>query len=378
MAKKKAAAKKASRRPSPQAAKAKDTPAATPPPRPAPVSHAVVHGGRHQLQLGKQLLYLNQADVDRLPWESAEIVNHVRIALREQGKGKVQEPAGVSLFPQRDALISTMPACVPNVQACGIKFVSNFANNQRRGLPQVSGLALLTDPQTGFPVALIDATWLTARSGPAVSAVAASLLARPDSRTAGIIGCGVQGRGHIPALVSVLPKLERIRVYDVHAPSAAAATRGWRGKMDRKIEIEPVKTAADAVRGAEVLVSATTLSDSPKPAIHPDQVRSGALVLALDLDAVFDPDLLERADRLYVDSIADIEMLRGKGLFKSGLPNHLTGELGKLVAEKIPGRTAEAERIVCLTIGVGSVDIVLARAIFEKACRLGVGTVLDL
>jgi ornithine cyclodeaminase/alanine dehydrogenase len=338
----------------------------------------VVSGGGHQLKVGSQLLYLAESDVSGLPWEPDEIVNHVQIALREHGRGKVEDAGALSLYPQRESLLTAMPAHVPNVQACGLKWLAHFPNNDRLGLPQVASVALLADPHSGFPLALMDATWLTARRGPAVSSVAARRLARPESRTAAIIGCGVQGRGHIPALTAVLPALEQIKLYDTDAKAAAAAARGWRGKLAHPVKIKTVDSAADAVRDADVIVTATRLTDKPDPDVPESWVRSGALAIAFDLDAVLDPELFERADRVYVDSVADVEGLMARGLLRGGLPDHLSGELGRLVAEKIPGRSADAERVACLFAGLGAVDVVLARAIYDKACRLGAGTLLDL
>ncbi len=316
--------------------------------------------------------------MQRLPWEPGEVLNHVQLALRELGRGKVEMPAQVSLYPQREALLTAVPALVPNVRACGIKWSGSFPNNHRFQLPQVSALTVLADPHTGFPIAVIEATWLTAQRTPAVSAAAARLLARADSAVLGIIGGGVQGRGHIPALLDVLPGLRTVRIFDIRHSQAVRASKGWRGRLSRRVRIEPVQSVEQAVRDADVIVSATAITDRPEPSVSAEMIRGGALILPLDLDAVFEPAVFEQADRVYVDSAENLDRLRDQGLFKGGLPANIAGPLGALFAGGSPGRGADGERIVCLNVGVGCVDVVLAHAAYEKACRLGIGRVLEL
>ena len=334
--------------------------------------------GRLTIKPGRDLLYLNHSDIERLPWEPGEALNHALLALREHGRGKAQMPVGVTLQPHRQALFTAAPAFVPNVQACGLKWISRFPGNLQAGLPQVSSLTVLSDPHSGFPLALIDGEWLAGQTGPAISAAAAKLLARPESATAAIIGAGVQGRGHIPALVHVLPNLTQIKVYDTSKSRLAAAVKGWRGKLGRPVRIEAVDDYLQAVRDADVLISATAYSDKPSPAVPLGWIRNGALIISLDLDNVFEPGVFHGVDRFYVDSAEELELLRRIGMFQKGLPDHVTGLLGQVAVGRLSGRGAVAERIACLNLGLGCVDIVLARAVFEKACKLGVGQVLRL
>lgn len=356
-----------------QAAKTASAPAARPQP-PGPL----VHGRGHSLQIGQQVLFLSAKDMAALPWENGEVFNHVQIALRELGRGKVDHPLPVSLRPQRDSLLSAAVAFVPNVQACGVTWFASFPANQRAGLPQVSSLVMLSDPHTGFPVALMDAGWLVGQRAPAVSAVAARQLARPGSQTAVIIGGGVQGRGHVRALADVVATLRTIWVYDSDPGKAAKAVRATKSKVRRGVTVEPVGGLEHAVRRADIIVSATALREKSASAVRASWIRSGALLLPLDLDAVFEPATFEAADRVYVDSAENLKALHAQGLFTRGMPQNISGQLGDVVLGKLPGRVADAEIVICLNTGAGLVDIVLARAAYEKACRLGAGQVLSL
>lgn len=358
--------------------KVRAKPAHKSPPAARPRAGAVVRGPGHQLAAGRQLLFVSGATLEHLPWETGEIFNHVQIALREIGRGKVDKPAQVSFYPQRESLLCATAAFVPNVQACGLKWFASYPNNQRLQLPQVSSVIVLSDPHTGFPIAFMDAGWLTSQRGPAVSAVAAKLLARPGAETATIIGGGVQGRGHITALAEAIPTLKTVWVYDHNPTNATRAIRAVKSKVRRSVVLQPADHLAVAVRGSDIVVSATSIQSQSAATVRADWIRGGALLLPLDLDAVFEPAVFEQADRFYVDSLDDLKALHEKGLFIRAMPQNVTGQLGQLIAGKVPGRSADAETIICLNTGVGSIDIVLARAVFEKACRLGVGQVLEL
>jgi ornithine cyclodeaminase/alanine dehydrogenase-like protein (mu-crystallin family) len=383
----KAATDKAKRRPGkersarPSPPDVKPVRAVNPAPSVKPADRSVLaRGPGCQIQPGQQMLFLSQASLAGLPWEKGEVLNHVQFALRDVGRGKVETSQQIVLYPQRESLLSAVAANIPNVQACGLKLFATFPNNQRLQLPQVSSLVVLTDPHTGFPISVMDAGWLVRQRGPAVSAVAARLLARATSTTATIIGAGVQGRGHIPALVDALPSLTTVWVYDIEPSQTAKAIRWARTVLSRKVHLEPASDLASAVRVADVIVSATaTAARKPVGSMVPlDWIRQGALVLPLDLDSIFAADVFEQADRFYVDSRDDLKALHEKGVFLRAMPTHVTGQLGHLLAGRIEGRSADAEIIVCLNIGAGAVDIALARAAFDKACRLGVGQVLSL
>ena len=391
----KAATRKVAREPSrpskgrsarPSPADVKPARAASPAPSIKPADRSVKPADRSvlargpgcQILPGQQMLFLSQASLARLPWENGEVINHVQFALRDIGRGKVETSQQIVLYPQRESLLSAVAACIPNVQACGLKLFATFPNNQRHQLPQVSSLVVLTDPHTGFPIAVMDAGWLVSQRGPAVSAVAAKLLGRATSTTATIIGAGVQGRGHIPALVDALPSLTTVWVYDIDPSQTVKAIRWARSVLSRKIHLEPAADLAAAVRTADVIVSATATREKASPTVPADWIRQGALVLPLDLDSIFAAEIFEQADRFYVDSLDDLKALHEKGVFLRAMPTHVTGQLGHLLAGRIEGRSADAEIIVCLNIGSGAVDIALARAAFDKACRLGVGQVLSL
>ena len=151
-----------------------------------------------------QLLYLSQADVISLGLTMSEVIDSVEAAFREKGAGNVEMPPKPGIHTRPDAFIHSMPAYIKTTGAAGMKWIAGYPENPARGLPYISGLLVLNDPETGFPLAVMDAAWITAMRTAAATAVAAKYLCRPDVRSLAILGCGVQGRSNTDALLSVL------------------------------------------------------------------------------------------------------------------------------------------------------------------------------
>ncbi|HUV91871.1 MAG TPA: hypothetical protein VMV80_02190, partial [Anaerolineales bacterium] len=141
-----------------------------------------------------QLLYLSRADVEEVGLEMATIIELLGDAFREKGAGRVEMPPKPGIHTQPDAFIHAMPAYIPALHSAGIKWVSGYPENQKRGLPYISGLLILNDDETGLPYAVMDCTWITAYRTAGASALSAKYLARPESEVVGILACGVQGR----------------------------------------------------------------------------------------------------------------------------------------------------------------------------------------
>jgi ornithine cyclodeaminase/alanine dehydrogenase len=167
-----------------------------------------------------KLLYLSQANVVSVGLEMAEIIELLETAFKEKGEGRVEMPPKPGIHPgEGDNFIHAMPAYIPAMNSAGVKWVSGFPENYKRGLPYINGLLILNDPETGLPLSVMDCAWITAMRTAAATAVAARYLARPESSLAGILGCGVQGRTNTEAL-NVLFPLKKVMAYDVDAAAA--------------------------------------------------------------------------------------------------------------------------------------------------------------
>jgi ornithine cyclodeaminase/alanine dehydrogenase len=266
-----------------------------------------------------------------------------------------------------------MPAYLPSLEAAGVKWISGYAANRAKGLPYISGLLILNDPETGIPLAVMDATWITAMRTGAATAVAARHLARPDSRTAGIVACGVQGRTNLEALARVF-RLARVKAYDI---DRAAADR-FAAEMGRALglEIEVVSYPREAVHGLDLVVTSGPIAMRPNPTIEAGWLSPGAFGCALDFDSYWCGDALREADKLATDDISQLHFYRRAGYFLDTPEPY--ADLGEIAAGRKPGRQSEGERILCMNLGLALEDMATAILVYRRAKEQGVGRELPL
>lgn len=319
------------------------------------------------------ILYLSRADVERVGVPMPEIIAAVEAMFREKGEGRTEMPPKPGIHPGPDSFLHAMPAYVPDRGAAGIKWVSAYAHNPERGLPYVSGLIVLNDPGTGIPVAVMDATWVTAKRTGAATAVAARYLARPGSETVGIIACGVQGRSNLEALACSFD-LRAVRAFDV-SPEAAEA---YAAEMEPVVgcPIEIVGSARDAMDGADLVVTSGPILKEPEPIIEPGWLEEGAFACALDFDSYWQGGALRAVDLLTTDDTEQLDYYRGAGYFRD-TPDAVE-DLGDIVTGRHPGRTGAHQRVIALHLGLALEDMVTAVLIVERARELGIGRELPL
>ena len=176
-----------------------------------------------------ELLYLSRGDVESAGLPMNEIIDSLDNMFKEKGEGRVEMPPKPGIHTRKDAFIHAMPAYIPGMESAGMKWISGYPGNQAKGLPYIYGLLILNDPDTGIPICVMDATWITAQRTGAATAVAAKYLARPDSTSVGIIACGVQGRSNLEALSHIF-NLSRAYAYDIDPEIA----KKFAGYMEKK------------------------------------------------------------------------------------------------------------------------------------------------
>jgi ornithine cyclodeaminase/alanine dehydrogenase len=321
-----------------------------------------------------ELLYLSRADVEKVGLPMAEIIAAVEEVFREKGEGRVEMPPKPGIHPAPDAFLHAMPALVASAGAAGIKWVGGFPRNPNRGLPTISGLLILNDPGTGLPLAVMDCTWITAKRTAAASAVAGKYLARPDAGRLAVIGCGVQGRSHLEAMLVQFPGLRQVAAYD----RTPENLRRYVQEMQAAHGL-PVIAAADyesAVREADIIVTAGDILKEPKPAIRPEWIQPGAFCMPVDFDALFTPKAIRAMDLFYTDDVAQMEFYRTAGYFRT--TPLAQGDLGEVVTGKKPGRTSRAQRTMAMHLGLAIEDMVTAIRIYQRAMEQGVGTRMPL
>jgi ornithine cyclodeaminase/alanine dehydrogenase len=304
-----------------------------------------------------------------------EIIDGLAAAFLEKARGKTEVPPKPGIHPRPDSFLHAMPALVPAENAAGIKWVGGYPDNPARGLPNISGLVILNDPDTGLPTAVMDCTWITAKRTGAASALGARYLARKDSTVMGICGCGVQGRSHLEAFKVILPSIRVVLLYDV-LPGAQDCFLADVVPAFPDIEFRKAATAEEAVREADVVVTAANILKVPNPVIRKGWLKPGAFASGVDFDCYWTQDAVREMDLVFTDDHDQLQYYRSIGFLPTIERAH--GELADLVAGKSPGRTDTRQRTMALFLGLAIEDVVTGVRILERARRLEIGTELPL
>lgn len=318
------------------------------------------------------ILYLSRTDIESIDLPMQEVISVLDQMFKEKGEGRVEMPPKPGIHTRQDAFIHAMPAYIPSQNAAGIKWISGYPENHKKNLPYITGLLILNDPETGIPLCVMDATWITAKRTGAATAVAAKYLARKDSSSIGILACGVQGRSNLEAL-GCLFRIEHIKAYDINRQ----ATVQFAEDMSRKIQadVEVVNCPKDAVVDCDLIVTSGPILKDPDPVIEAGWQAEGSFACLVDFDSYWHGSALEQADLLVTDDEAQMSYYRNEGYFKTTPP---CIDLGEIVAGKKQGRKDESERTICINLGLALDDIAVAILIFEIATTRGIGQELPL
>lgn len=321
-----------------------------------------------------EVLYLSRGDVEKVGLTMGEIIRAIEDAFREKGKGRVEMPPKPGIHPRENAFIHAMPAYIVSMKAAGMKWVSGFPKNYERGLPYITGLLILNDPETGVPLCVMDCTWITAKRTGAATAVAAKYLAREDSRVLGILGCGVQGRSNLEALKTVFDDLKNVRAYDVNEKNL----RIYVAEMTQKhgLDVIPVGSPKEAVEGSDIVVTAGPILKHPRSIIEASWFRDGGFACPLDFDSYWKPEAMHSMNKFCTDDLNQLMYYKTSGYF-SDIPD-VYADLGEIVVNRKPGRESDKERIMAMNLGSAIEDMATAIMIYEKARKKEIGTWLPL
>jgi alanine dehydrogenase len=324
-----------------------------------------------------KLRVISQTEIRQLI-SMVETIEVVKQAFAQLSGGEADVPVRDQLeVAQHEGIVLFMPAYLRKSNQLGLKIVSVFPKNLSAGIPTIHALVIVVDATTGQPTAVIDGTYLTALRTGAASGASTDLLARPDSKTVAIFGAGVQGRTQLEAICAVRD-IERVRVFDVSQQGAETFVNEMCNRGDRiPSDIAVAGSAADAVRDADVICTATTARE---PVFNDSDLKPGAHINAV---GAFTPDTREvptqtiQRARLFVDSreacwaeAGDLIIPRSQGLISE---LDIAAELGELVSGTAEGRTAADEITFFKSVGNAIQDVAVAGKILEEAARRGLG-----
>lgn len=187
-------------------------------------------------------------------------------ALIDYSAGRYKQPDRQLLEVQpHGGYFAAMPAVG---EAVGVKLVTFYPGNVDKGLPTHLAMILLFRPETGQPLAVMDGRLITEMRTSAVSAAVANKVAPKDARVLAVLGTGVQGQTHVEAL-SAVREFDEIRIWGRTEDNAKRLAEKVGGRA---------MSAEDAVRGADIVITATSAKD---PVLQGDWLDPGAFVAAV-------------------------------------------------------------------------------------------------
>jgi ornithine cyclodeaminase len=315
------------------------------------------------------VLVLNQHEVESL-LDMEGCIDAMAEALSALARGELSMPLRSVFAPGDGTLIGLMPSHrAGGSPVYALKTVCVFPDNPERGLDAHQGTVTLFDGETGEVRALLNASAVTAIRTAAVSGVATRLLARENARELAILGAGVQARTHVESMRAVRP-FERIRVY--------SRTREHAEQFADEVGAEVAASPEDAIRGADVVVTATS---SAEAVLFRDWLDPGTHVNAVGGRP---PQMRELDPRLiadsgfYVDRRESTEAEAGdyRDALESGAiqPGHIRGEIGEILIGAAPGRQSDDELTVFRSMGLAVEDLAAAEYVVRRARADGVGS----
>jgi alanine dehydrogenase len=317
-------------------------------------------------------LILSRRDIAAL-MRPADWLEAVERGLRAGAEGKAASPLPMHIAAEGGAFHAKGASITLGGRSyVALKFNGNFPDNPARGLPTIQGALILSDAANGVLLALMDSIEVTLRRTAAASALAARLLARPESETLLVCGCGEQGRAHLAALAEILP-LKLCFAWDADGEKA----RRFAEEMDGIAGVE-VRAAGGLREAALASDAIATCTSARIPFLGAEAVRAGTFIAAVGADnadkSELRPDLMAKA-AIVTDSTAqclamgDLRHAVAAGAVAAA---DVRAELGEIVAGSKPGRISAEEILVFDSTGTALQDVAAAAAIHERALGMAV------
>ena len=279
--------------------------------------------------------------------------------------------------------------CINTQGIHGLKMVNWFSKNAQKGLPDLSGIVMVSDSTTGMPLGILEGGYITCMRTGAAGAIGAKALARKDAENLMILGAGGQAPYQIAATLSLLDGIKVVRVANPHNPDRACdlashLPRKLADQFHREfpgVRFEAADDLAKAVDASDIVITATMATS---PLIDASWVRRGTHFSCMGADMPgkqeIDPAIIAGA-RLFTDDTAncvgngEIELGLAQGVFG---PGQVAGELGEVLAGKVEGRIDPDDITVFDSAGTALLDIACAKIALDRAAELGLGTVAAL
>jgi ornithine cyclodeaminase len=327
-----------------------------------------------------RMLILSENDVKKV-LTMADVIDSVEAAYRDYSEGLVDIPRRITLHVRKennDAIFLT--ANYHSMPFYGVKQASSFPDNMDRGKETVLADIHLYSAETGEPLSLVSAVWLTAVKTGAASAVTTKYLSRQGASVLAVIGTGVQAHSQVEGIQQVRD-LQEVRLFDLNRERAENFRKRIEKIRNRGYEITIAKSADDCVDGADIVTTTTT---STRPVFSGAALKEGTHINAVGSFTPsmqeIDSDTVLRAGKIVTDNRQETWSVAGDLLvpLRDGLitKSKLYGEVGDIVSGKISGRENKQEITLYESVGFAALDIAVAVTAYRKSLELGIGSIL--
>lgn len=323
-----------------------------------------------------ETLLLSQEEVASLI-SMKEIVEIVDKTFQGLGDGTTVNPTKVNLdlgetadYPDYQGFMNAMPAYVGWLDSPGIKWAGGFLGKRKElSLPYVTAMILLIDPAVGYFKAAMDGAYITNMRTGAQAAVAMKYLHKGLNIRLGLYGAGMQGHTQTMAFAELFD-IEELRVYDINRQAAEKFSQDMKSYVKGDIII--CDHPEEAAQGDAVVC----FTQSKDKFVKNQWIKPGTVLLPMGSYQECDDEFILGADRIIVDHIGQC-MHRGAlgGLVEAGKlsEKNIYSTIGEIACGKKPGRESSEERILCVPIGTGAMDIAVATVVYQNAVKKGIG-----
>jgi alanine dehydrogenase len=315
------------------------------------------------IKMPESTLLISKSQIENV-LDMRDCVSIIEETFRLYGQGQVQMPPKMYLSFEKGDL-RCMPAYVQSLKIAGVKNVNVHPFNQT--LPTVMATITLIDPDTGFPLAIMDGTHITNMRTGAAGAVAAKYLSRQDSKTAAFIGAGAQARTQLEALLITRPGICEVTVFDAGEDKMKSFALIAKARFN--LDVQPAKSVEDAVRNADIV---TTTTPVRAPIVKAEYIRKGTHINAFGADASgkqeLDSEIL-RQSRIVIDNweqashSGEINVPLSKGIITR---QDIYGDIGEIVTGKKQARQSPDQITVFDSTGLSIQDISVAAEVYQR------------
>ena len=318
---------------------------------------------------------LSKSDIEKVMTmkEVVEIVDKTYVGF---GEGKVINPTKVGLdlgetaeWPPYKGFMNAMPAYVGWLDSAGIKWAGGFLDNAKIGLPYITGMILLIDPRTGHFKAVMEGAKITNMRTGAQAAVALKYLHNKKSIKIGLYGAGMQGHYQTMA-ISQLFDIEELKVYDIKREASEKFAEDMKNIVPGKIII--ADSPEEAADGDAVIC----VTQSKDKFVKNSWVKPGTILFAMGSYQECDDDFILAADKIIVDHIGQClhrGALRELNVKGKVTEKNIYATIGEVAAGKKRGCSSDKDRILCIPIGTGAMDVAVATIVYQRALKEGLG-----